>query len=142
MTKQIATIAILAKMFPACFAVFEQRRRPLKIGIHLDILAATGGAIAPDELRRALSLYVGNPGYLRALMRPGAVRVGLDGEPAGVMTHEEAEHARFRLLKLGQRRDAAKQPKCKPVDPPIKRSSLTDLRAAAQQRRMVPSVMS
>ena len=39
-------IAALADLFPAAFTVYEQRRRPLKIGIHDDILAAAGGAIA------------------------------------------------------------------------------------------------
>jgi hypothetical protein len=34
-----AAIALLAETFPKCFAVFEQRRRPLKVGIHNDILA-------------------------------------------------------------------------------------------------------
>jgi len=132
MTKPTDVIAILAEWFPRTFSVLEQRRQPLKIGIHIDILAATGGAIGLDDLRRALSFYTCNVGYLRNSVQPGAVRVGLDGQPDGAMTEGEMEYARFRLVKLGHRRDAAK---CKPVDPPIKRSSLTDLREAAQQRR-------
>ncbi len=34
-----AGIELLAKAFPHCFAVYQGKRRPLKIGIHLDIVA-------------------------------------------------------------------------------------------------------
>jgi hypothetical protein len=37
------TIAALAARFPRAFFVYERRRRPLKIGIHLDLAVA-----APD----------------------------------------------------------------------------------------------
>jgi sRNA-binding protein len=38
-----AVIALLAETFPRCFSVYEGRRRPLKIGIHRDILAVVDG---------------------------------------------------------------------------------------------------
>ena len=49
-----AAIALLAETFPECFSVYEGRPRPLKIGIHLDILAAVNGALTPLELSKAL----------------------------------------------------------------------------------------
>jgi sRNA-binding protein len=44
-TTVAAVIALLAELFPECFSVYEGRRRPLKIGIHRDILAAVDGAL-------------------------------------------------------------------------------------------------
>ena len=35
-------IALLASLFPNTFAVFEQRRRPLKLEIHVDLVVALG----------------------------------------------------------------------------------------------------
>src|SRR6266478_4089319 len=60
------TIAILAEWFPACFAVYEGRRRPLKLGIDHDITATLAAAITRQELSHALRTYCGNGGYLRA----------------------------------------------------------------------------
>src|SRR5262245_60157369 len=59
----LAIIELLAARFPACFAVFEQRRPPLKIGIRNDILAVLDGAVTVRELRDALRYYTGNPVY-------------------------------------------------------------------------------
>jgi hypothetical protein len=61
-----ATIAVLCERFPRCFVQYERRRKPLKIGIHTDLLQALEGAVAPLELGRALQAYVSNPFYLRA----------------------------------------------------------------------------
>jgi ProP effector len=100
MTAPNDIIDILAEWFPQAFVVYEARRRPLKIGIHLDIIERTGGAIERQELSRALRIYVANNGYLMRASRPGAVRVDLDGQPAGEVTvdrpmeHEAAwQHA-------------------------------------------------
>ena len=69
----VAMITLLEERFPACFAVLERRRRPLKIGIHQDIIAAVG--VAPAELGRALQRYTRSDGYLRqAQTRRGADR--------------------------------------------------------------------
>jgi len=56
-----AVIALLAETFPKCFSVYQPRRRPLKLKIHLDIRAALDGAITPLELHKALGIYCSNP---------------------------------------------------------------------------------
>jgi ProP effector len=89
-------IEVLADLWPAAFAVEPGRRRPLKVGIDADILAAAGGAILPLELKIALGAYVNAKAYLRAL-REGELRIGLDGEPAGIVSAPEAAHARWRI---------------------------------------------
>ena len=48
-----AVIELLAETWPECFSIWEKRRRPLKIGIHRDVLAALDGAVTPVELSRA-----------------------------------------------------------------------------------------
>lgn len=85
----LAVIELLAERFPQCFAVYELRRRPLKVGIRDDIVAAINGAIEPRWLNRALSFYTHNVGYLHSL-RAGAVRIDLDGNAAGEVTEEQA----------------------------------------------------
>jgi sRNA-binding protein len=59
---------LLAETWPACFFVYERRRRPLALGIHHHILAVLDGALTPQELRRALRYHVGNTWYLRAIV--------------------------------------------------------------------------
>jgi ProP effector len=84
-----ACLQLLAETFPRCFAVYEVRRRPIKIGIHSEILAALDGAITAAELGRALRVYTCNKIY-RQRLRPGAVRIDLSGEPCGVVTTDQA----------------------------------------------------
>ena len=85
----LVIIEQLAERFPQAFVVFEQRRKPLKIGIYDDIAAAINGAIAPRELDYALHFYCHNEGYLRS-MRAGAARVDLMGHPGDEVTAEQA----------------------------------------------------
>ena len=92
----LALITLLAERFPACFAIFERRRRPLKVGINQDIIAAVG--LAPDELGRALRRYTQADGYL-AKLRAGAARIALDGQAAGAVTEDEAKAAAALLAK-------------------------------------------
>lgn len=78
----------LEELFPACFD--WKQPKPLKIGIHQDLIAAGHGRQA---VRRALAAYVHSRRYQKAL-RAGAVRVDLLGQPAGAVTQAEADHAR------------------------------------------------
>jgi ProP effector len=79
-----ACIGLLAEAFPIAFSVYEVRRRPLKVGIHLDILKRLDGAITPIELGRALACYCGNRRYRNRLIE-GAQRIDLQGQPAGTV---------------------------------------------------------
>jgi ProP effector len=87
-----AIIAILAERYPHAFAVYEARRRPLKIGIYDDIEGFDG-----RDLALALMIYKNSFGYLTQ-MRAGVDRIGLDGRPAGSVTEEEEQVAE-RLVK-------------------------------------------
>src|SRR6266536_2690817 len=90
------TIAMLAERFPAAFSVWERRRRPLKSGVHLDILARLDGEIEPDVLSIAMRVYTANEGYLKSCTA-GAARIDLDGNPAGEVTPEQAAGCLSRL---------------------------------------------
>jgi len=128
-----AVLALLCERFPKCFVLYEARRRPLKIGTDKDILAALDGAVTPDELSKALCLYVINKTY-RARLKAGATRIDLDGNPAGIVTPEQAMPIVDRKPKRVQSAQPPPSP-TPPSAPPAKRSSLADLRAAAQRRK-------
>src|SRR5262245_35267721 len=133
-----AGIALLAEFYPQCFSVYEGRRRPLKIGIHKDILAAVNGALTPLELHRALGIYCSNPVYL-SNTRSGAWRLDLDGNPAGVVTADEEAHAKATLASIRAKKEArtatAKAAAQPTIPQPPKRLSLNDLKAAALARK-------
>nr|WP_299242615.1 ProQ/FINO family protein [uncultured Halomonas sp.] len=76
---------------------FKGHTRPLKVGIHEELMEHE---TRPDKLvRRALACYVHLPRYLKAV-RAGAERIDLKGMPAGLVTDEEARHARKQLESL------------------------------------------
>ncbi|MGQ7260365.1 ProQ/FINO family protein [Vreelandella sp. V005] len=71
-------------------AFFKGHTKPLKIGIHQDL--AEREAWPNKLIRRALANYVNLPRYIKAV-RAGAERVDLDGQPAGKVDKEAAQHA-------------------------------------------------
>lgn len=78
----------LAEAYPACFD--WEHPRPLKIGVHKDLVDAGH----PKKLvKRALAAYCTRFRYRKAL-RVGAVRVDLNGQPAGAVTEEGIERSR------------------------------------------------
>jgi sRNA-binding protein len=136
------TIALLAERFPQCFSV-DGNRKPLKIGIHADILAALDGTLKSDQLRRALAAYTGVAGYLREIV-PGAVRRDLNGRSAGLVSYEEAADAKARMARKSKQAihiatEAPLVPSIAPIAtcsaPRPKRLSLADLRVAGRLRR-------
>ena len=132
-----AVITLLAESFPKCFSVYQPRRRPLKLKIHLDIQAALDGAITPAELHRALGLYCSNEAYLDHT-RTGAWRLDLDGNPAGTVTADDEAHAKATLagIKAKKERATAAKAAAQPAIPqPAKGLSLADLKAAALARK-------
>ena len=122
-------------------------RRPLKIGIHGELLAL---GFDRKLVVVALRSYCGSSGYLSAL-RDGAARIGLDGQPTGVVTAEEEKIAAAqltgKLARAKNRRLAAAAEGAKPalevtVRAPAlassggpRRLSLSDLRDAGRRRR-------
>jgi ProP effector len=130
----VATVELLAEAYPKCFSTYERRRRPLKVGIHADLLAAL--EIAPKALGAALNFYCLNFHYLAACSE-GAVRIDLDGEPCGSVTAEEAACAKERLEQQRARRKRQQEAKAKAEAKARNRGriSLDDLRNAARARR-------
>jgi ProP effector len=100
-----AVITALAARFPECFAVPDTRRRPLKVGIDADILAALGGTIRRTELIRALAMYCSSEGYLERVLT-GALRIDLEGKPAGMVTTDDEQHAKAKRAGIKAKRDA------------------------------------
>src|SRR5262245_54285039 len=70
----LAVISLLAEKWPSCFSIIESGRRPLKLGIRDDVLAALDGAISAGKVSAALRWYVSSPEYQRRLLH-GAWRV-------------------------------------------------------------------
>jgi sRNA-binding protein len=137
----LAVLDLLCEQFPTCFIRFEQRRRPLKIGIHLDLMTALAGAVTPVELGRALRIYTNNVGYLSACQL-GAVRIDPDGNASGEFSPEHGAQsaklwARQRERQAARRtQQANERAAATKAEAEVKlRSSLADLRAARQRRK-------
>jgi ProQ/FINO family len=88
---------ILAERFPKCFRERKAAmpKRPLQIGIGLSVLAAVP-ELSLCDVENALENYTNSSEYLRNLIE-GTARIGLDGEPAGVVAADEAQYAQKRL---------------------------------------------
>jgi len=150
-----AVIKLLCDHFPQAFSPGGQPRRPLKVGIHANLLATLGDVVKRRELKSALRAYTSKPSYLRELSA-GAARVSLDGTPAGTVTSEDEMIAKARLAELANPAplpgtEAKSTPATEvalrtssvstasPAQPSAasapKRSSLADLREAARRRR-------
>lgn len=91
----------LVERFPRCFVPKGIPKRPLAVGIHVEMIRR--GVLPTDRRVRAfLGDYTRGPAYHEALAQ-GGHRYGLDGQPAG----EVDEGARHRAVTLlGQLRAA------------------------------------
>ncbi len=102
-----ANMAALQQLSEAYPNTFDRKNvRPLKIGIQDDLVADE--KLAKNKIKRALASYVRSINYLRSLQE-GADRVDINGEPAGAVTAEEAEHAKGKLKEINQRRREQKK---------------------------------
>lgn len=81
----------------------DTKRRPLKIGIAADIIAAVGNTIAPAAVKAALRVYTGSTGYLSRVLT-GAWRLDLAGDKADVVTADDEAHAKARLAERTARK--------------------------------------
>jgi sRNA-binding protein len=129
-----AAIVLLAELFPRAFAVYELRRRPLKLGIRDNIIARIGDVITPRELAQAMRLYCRNTGYLQAVAR-GDARVDLDGNAVGVVSAEHSAQAATEL-KIRAQREAKRRKRAAAAAEPPKPLGLADLRRAGQLRQL------
>ena len=88
-------IALLCEKFPACFVMYEQRRRPVVRGIHKEVALAMP-TLTAEQIKAAMRCYVSAEGYCRAC-RDGAPRFNLLGHEVGVVTAAEADNAVARI---------------------------------------------
>ncbi|WP_404375070.1 ProQ/FINO family protein [Vreelandella aquamarina] len=84
-------------------AFFKGHTKPLKVGIHQDL--AEREPWSGKLIRRALANYVNLPRYIKS-MREGAERVDLDGNPAGKVDKEAAQHASERRKEAPEKKAA------------------------------------
>jgi ProP effector len=106
----LETRAELHTRFPKCFMPFGAPKLPLKIGIDKDLLAVADGALHYQRMLWALIDYVNGDHYLAKLIA-GAVRVDLDGNPAGTVSEIHGQRAAAGLAKRKRRQDAAQREK-------------------------------
>ncbi|SPJ34443.1 RNA chaperone ProQ [Kushneria phyllosphaerae] len=95
------------RRYPKTF--FERHTRPLAIGIHEALSARE--PYNEKLIRRALAGYVNLPRYLKSV-RVNAARIDLEGQEAGRVEEEDAQHAKEQLKRLQDRqqeREAEKQ---------------------------------
>lgn len=101
----MAAVQLLMDAYPEVFS--RQNPRPLKIGIQEDLVA--DDKVSRTKIKRALASYVRSPQYLRSF-QDDAPRIGLDGQPSGAVTAEEAEHAKNKLKGMQEaRRERVKE---------------------------------
>lgn len=101
----MAAVQLLMDAYPEVFS--RDNPKPLKIGIQEDLVA--DDKVSRTKIKRALASYVRSPQYLRSF-EENAPRIGLDGQPAGTVSAEEAEHAKSKLKALQDaRRERVKE---------------------------------
>lgn len=92
-------VELLKVHFPGCFKE-NLEIVPLKIGIRQDLIKHLGGRtdiVLADKacMSSSLSYYVNSIVYHRKV-KEGATRFDLDGNPAGIVTAEEAQYSETR----------------------------------------------
>ena len=143
LTNNKAVIEYLAEKFPLCFSV-EGEAKPLKIGLFQDLAEALKDDehVSKTQLRHALRQYTSNWRYLHGC-RLGAVRVDLQGNPAGVLEQEHADHAAQQLTeakakfaeKRAAERAAAKAAQKKRARKPVHKKAESDKPARTPKPR-------
>lgn len=89
-------VELLRAYFPACFKAVNDVT-PLKKGIKQDLilrLSTLEKIVTEDKacMVKSLAYYVNTASYHKTVVE-GAVRIDLDGNPAGVVTKEEAKYS-------------------------------------------------
>ena len=100
-----AALTRLAEWFPQTFVLEKHLpHRPLKVGIAAEILARCP-VLTRRELGPVLGVYAKRVMYLQSLVA-GAIRIDLDGNPAGEVSAADAEHAAATLAEILASREA------------------------------------
>lgn len=90
----VITIGQLQKRFPLAFPKNPAPKSPLKLGISKDLIAqAETLALSEADLLEAIKVWCQGSRYWAAMTK-GAARVNLEGQPDGIVTPEQAAHAR------------------------------------------------
>jgi hypothetical protein len=94
-------IARFARLWPNCFYLDEEQRRPLKIGIGEDLVAVMAPAIrakriSTADISVALAHYVNSRGYLVNCVF-NAARIDLSGGPVGRVGYRQSLYATERI---------------------------------------------
>ena len=86
------TLRLVRTLWPEVFNVSHPR--PLKVGIHKDIIAAS--SIPEDFISQALHFFTSTEKYLECI-KAGATRIDLNGMPAGKVKLREAVDSEIKL---------------------------------------------
>lgn len=102
-------VALLRSYFPGAFKPMNQVQ-PLKKGIKEDLVQrlSTMEKITTDDkacMVKSLSFYVNTVAYHRLVIE-GASRLDLDGQPAGVVTAEEARYSQEKMKHKKEKKSA------------------------------------
>lgn len=89
-------VELLKAYFPHCFKEIKEIQ-PLKVGIKQDLvklLSTRNDIVIGDKgcMVSSLAYYVNSPAYHKTVTA-GAVRIDLEGQPAGIVTTEEAQYS-------------------------------------------------
>jgi ProP effector len=89
-------VELLKAHFPLCFKEIKEIK-PLKIGIKQDLvklLSTREEIVLGDKacMVSSLAYYVNSAGYHKSVVA-GAMRIDLNGEPAGAVTPEESQYS-------------------------------------------------
>jgi len=103
--------AAVVLQFPNCFVPKGAPKRPLKIGIVKDLLAAGREAfpgLSVRLIKAFLADYCGGPNYHKAIVK-GAIRVDLNGSFAGIVDAPSAAFSHRRLTEIKARAEARRK---------------------------------
>jgi ProP effector len=105
-------VELLKAYFPACFKEMKEVQ-PLKIGIKQDLvkrLSTIDNIVITDKscMVTSLAYYVNSPAYHKSVVA-GAIRIDLDGGPAGAVTVEEEKYSSDCRLAKAQKKNKSKK---------------------------------
>lgn len=115
-------VELLKTYFPNCFKTIHEIK-PLKIGIKQDLIKclSTMDTVVTDDkacMVKSLAYYVNTLAYHRTVIE-GAMRVDLEGNPAGVVSAAEAKYSSDKQqARLQAKQSASTRPQLQSKDVP------------------------